>query len=188
MEEILQPPIDIIENLPFRVSYIQTALRTAVGLLSSTLGCPKVTDPQGTDEICPQATPLEACLLVYFKLNLPNLGAPARARRTSFLVANGVVACRVGLRRKKRKIGVGGIPNSKEVCTCKLAINYHLFFAQAVWQSTKVYFQHTKVYFQRTKVYFCNLKVYFRSTKLYILWKYKSILSKYKRCFRSTKI
>ena len=72
-------------------------------------------------------------------------------------------------------------PNSKEVCIYKLDINYHLFFAQAVWQSTKVYFQ-------RTKVYFCNLKVYFRSTKLYILWKYKSILSKYNRYFRSTKI
>ena len=65
---------------------------------------------------------------------------------------------------KRGKIGLGGIPNSKEVCTCKLAINYHLFFAQAVWQSTKVYFQ-------RTNVYFCNLKVYFRSTKLYILSK-----------------
>ena len=35
--------------------------------------------------------------------------------------------------RDEKKISVGGIPNSKEVCICKVDINHHLFFALAVF-------------------------------------------------------
>ena len=91
-----------LENLPFRVLYIQTALRTAVGLLSSTLGCPKVTDPQGTHEIGPKPPHLKPASSFISSSTCPNLGAPARARRTSFLVANGVVSCRVGTKKGRK--------------------------------------------------------------------------------------
>ena len=40
--------------------------------------------------------------------------------------------------RCPKKISVGGISNSKEVCICKVDINYSLFFAQALWQSKSI--------------------------------------------------
>ena len=95
-----------------------------------------------------------------------------------------------------KKISVGGIPNSKEVCICKVyklittfsllkhcgKVPKYICKVQQVYfqrpkvhfesrkvyvQSTKVYFQSTKSCFQFTKAYFQSTKAYFQSTKVY---------------------
>ena len=72
--------------------------------------------------------------------------------------------------RGRKRISVGGIPNSKEVCICKVDINDHLFFAQALWQSTKLHFQSTKAaYFQRTKAYLFNVQKHTFTVQNYTL-------------------
>ena len=87
----------------------------------------------------------------------------------------------------KVEISVGGIPNSKEVCICKVDINYHLFFAQALWQSTKVYLQSTEVYVQRPKVHFQSTNVNFQSRKAYFQFT-KAYFQSTKAYFQSTKL
>ena len=70
----------------------------------------------------------------------------------------------------------GGIPNSKEVCICKVDISYHLLIDQALWQS---------IYLQSTKVYILSMYKSILSKYKFILSKYKSILSKYRVTFKT---
>ena len=85
------------------------------------------------------------------------------------------------------KISVGGIPNSKEVCICKVDIDYHLFFAQALWQCTKksVLAMHkstlstSKSALSKCKSKLSKYKKTCSKNKT-ILSKYESVLSKYK--------
>ena len=89
-----------------------------------------------------------------------------------------------------QEISVGGIPNSKEVCICKVhnliatfsllehcgKVQKYICKVRQVYfqrpklhfESTKVYVQSTKVYFQSTKLYFQFTKAYFQSTKAYV--------------------
>ena len=54
------------------------------------------------------------------------------------------------------KISVGGIPNSKEVCVYKMDINYHLFFALAVWIFNATWSKHCG----KVRKYTCKVQKY----------------------------
>ena len=72
------------------------------------------------------------------------------------------------------KISVGGIPNSKEVCMCKVNKLITTLFLlkhcgkvqQYVCKVQQVHVQRPNVHFASTKVHVQNPKVYLQSTKL----------------------
>ena len=72
-----------------------------------------------------------------------------------------------------RVINVGGIPNSKEVCICKVFESITTFsllkhcgkVQKYICKVQQVYFQRPKVHFESTKVYVQSTKLYFQFTK-----------------------
>ena len=68
--------------------------------------------------------------------------------------------------RKLNKICVGGIPNSKEACICKVSKSITTFSSlKHCGKIQSIFAKNNKYTFQRPKVHFESTKVYVQSTK-----------------------
>ena len=92
----------------------------------------------------------------------------------------------------QKKISVGVIPDSTEVCICKVDITYHLFFALAVLIFSATWMAKYKSILSKYKNALSKYKSIVSKYKSMlskyksILSNYKSLLSKYKFYFQST--